>query len=233
MSFLDELKQRNVLRVALIYLAGSWLLIQVLETLFPIFGLEETSIQVVVIILAIGFIPALILSWVFELTPEGIKRDKDVDREAPARISAGKNLDRIIIVILVLALSYLAVDKFVLDPVRDAEIIETATEHARTEALFESYGDKSIVVLPFINMSADPEQDYFADGISEELLNLLARIRELRVISRTSAFSFKGKDVDIATIAESLDADHELVFGDEVPHIFSQIRAELVGEHPS
>jgi len=80
MSFLNELKRRNVLRIAIFYLAGSWLLIQVLETLFPIFRLDETSIQIVVIILAIGFIPALILSWVFELTPEGVKRDKDVDR---------------------------------------------------------------------------------------------------------------------------------------------------------
>jgi TolB-like protein/Tfp pilus assembly protein PilF len=210
MSLFDELKRRNVLRVAIFYLAGSWLLIQVLETLFPIFRLDETSIQIVVIIVAIGFVPALILSWVFELTPEGLKRDKDVDRSAPATISAGKGLDKIIIVILVLALGYFAVDKFVLDPARDAEIVETATERARTEALYESFGDKSIVVLPFINMSADPEQDYFADGISEELLNLLARIQELRVISRTSAFSFKGKSVDIATIAESLDVDHVL-----------------------
>jgi adenylate cyclase len=86
MSFLNELKRRNVLRVAIVYLAGSWLLIQVLETLFPIFGLAETSIQIVVIILAIGFIPALIFAWIFEFTPEGIKRDKDVDRAAPATI---------------------------------------------------------------------------------------------------------------------------------------------------
>jgi adenylate cyclase len=210
MSLFDELKRRNVLRVALVYLAGSWLLIQVLETLFPIFGLEETSIQIVVIILAIGFIPTLILSWVFELTPEGLKRDREVDRTAPATIASGKGLDRIIIIILVLALGYFAVDKFVLDPARDAEIIETVTERAKTEALYDSFGDKSIVVLPFINMSADPDQDYFADGITEELLNLLARIRKLRVISRTSAFSFKDQNVDIATVAEKLNVDHVL-----------------------
>jgi len=210
MSLFDQLKRRNVLRVAIFYLAGSWLLIQVLETLFPIFRLDETSIQIVVIILGIGFIPALILSWVFELTPEGLKRDKDVDRSAPATIESGKGLDRIVIVVLVLALGYFAVDKFILDPARDAEVVETATERARTEALYESFGDKSIVVLPFVNMSADPDQDYFADGISEELLNLLARIQELRVISRTSAFSFKGKGVDIATIAEALNVDHVL-----------------------
>ncbi len=159
MSLFDELKRRNVLRVALVYLAVSWLLIQVLETLFPIFRLDETSIQIVVIILGIGFIPALILSWVFELTPEGLKRDKDVDRSAPATVASGKGLDKIIIVILVLALGYFAVDKFVIDPARDIEIIESATKQARTEALQDSFGDKSIVVLPFINMSADPDQD--------------------------------------------------------------------------
>ena len=167
MSLFDELKRRNVLRVALVYLAVSWLLIQVLETLFPIFRLDETSIQIVVIIIAIGFIPALILSWVFEMTPEGLKRDKDVDRSAPATIASGKGLDKIIIVILVLALGYFAVDKFVLDPSRDAEIIETATERARTEALQDSIGDKSMVVLPFINLSADREQYYFTDVISQ------------------------------------------------------------------
>ncbi len=107
MSFLNELKRRNVLRIAIFYLAGSWLLIQVLETLFPIFRLDETSIQIVIIILAIGFIPALILSWVFELTPEGLKRDKDVDRSAPAATASGNGLDKIIIVILDLALEWL------------------------------------------------------------------------------------------------------------------------------
>lgn len=210
MSLLEELRRRNVLRVAIVYLAGSWLLIQVLETLFPIFGLDETSIRIVVIILAIGFIPVLILSWVFELTPDGLKRDRNADRSAPATIAAGKSLDRIIIIVLVLSLGYFAVDKFVLAPARNARMIETVSERAKTGALNESFGDKSIVVLPFINMSADPDQDYFADGITEELLNLLARIRELRVISRTSAFSFKDQNVDMATVAEKLDVDHVL-----------------------
>ncbi len=210
MSFLNELKRRNVLRVAIVYLAGSWLLIQVLETLFPIFGLAETSIRTVIIILAIGFIPAVAISWVFELTAEGIKRDKDVDRSAPASIAAAENFDRIVIVMLILALGYFAVDKFVLDPARDIEQIQEARKQARTEALVESYGEKSIAVLPFINMSSDPEQAYFADGIAEELLNLLAKIRKLRVISRSSAFSYKGKDIDVTTVAKELNVAHVL-----------------------
>lgn len=210
MSFKEELKRRNVLRVGLAYLAVSWLLIQVVETLFPIYELSDAAIKVVVTILAVGFVPVLVFAWAFELTPEGIKKDSEVDRDAPAALGAGKTLDRVIMIVLALALGFFAFDKFVLDPARDAEIIESVTQRVRTEALYESYGDKSIVVLPFVNMSPDPDQEYFADGISEELLNLLSRIQELRVISRTSAFSFKGKDVDIPTVAEKLKVDHVL-----------------------
>ncbi len=102
------------------------MLIQVLETLFPIFGLAETSIRIVVILLAIGFLPALAISWVFEVTPDGIKRDEDVDRSAAASIAAGENFDKIVIVVLVLALGYFAVDKFVLDPQAALEAFQTA-----------------------------------------------------------------------------------------------------------
>ncbi len=210
MSFIKELKRRNVLRIGLAYLAVSWLLIQVVETLFPIYRLSDAAIKVVVTILLVGFVPVLVFAWAFELTPEGIKKDSEVDRDAPATLGAGKTLDRVIMIVLALALGFFAFDKFVLDPARDAEIIESVTQRVRTEALYESYGDKSIVVLPFVNMSPDPDQEYFADGISEELLNLLSRIRELRVISRTSAFSFTGKDVDIATVADKLNVDHVL-----------------------
>jgi len=209
-SLFSELKRRNVLRVALVYLAGTWLLIQVLETLFPIFGLAETSIRIVVILLAIGFFPAIVLAWVFERTPNGLRKDSEIDRDADVDVRGSKTFDRIVIIVLALGMAYFAFDKFVLDPARDAEIIETETERARSEALFESYGAKSIVVLPFVNMSGDPEQEFFSDGISEELMNLLSKIQELRVISRTSAFSFKGKDVDIPTIADKLNVDHVL-----------------------
>jgi TolB-like protein len=209
-SLYSEIKRRNVLRVGIAYLAGTWLLIQILETLFPIFGLEETSIRIVVILLAIGFIPAIVLAWVFERTPEGLRKESEIDRDAGVAGGDSKAFDRIVIIVLALGMAYFAFDKFVLDPVRDAEIIETETARARTEALIESYGDKSIVVLPFVNMSDDPAQEFFSDGITEELLNLLSKIQELRVISRTSAFYFKGKDVDIPTIAERLKVDHVL-----------------------
>jgi TolB-like protein len=210
MSLFRELKRRNVFRVGIAYLAASWLLIEVAETIFPLYGFGDTPARIVVTLLAIGFPLFLVFSWVFEITPEGLKLEKDVRREESITPRTGKKLDRIIIVLLALALGYLAFDRFVLDPARDAELVEKTTQQARSEALVESFGDNSIAVLPFVNMSADPEQEYFSDGISEELLNLLAQIPELRVISRSSAFSFKGKDLAIPEVARQLNVAHIL-----------------------
>jgi len=210
LSFLNELKRRNVLRVGAAYIVSSWLLIQVAETIFPLFGFGDTPARLAVIVLAIGFIPSLIISWVFEITPEGLKRDADVDREQSISRTTGKKLDRIILVVLALALGYFAFDKFVLDPARDQARVETARQEGRSEALVESYGEKSIAVLPFVNMSDDAGNEYFSDGISEELLNLLAQTPELRVISRSSSFSFKGKDIAIPEVAKQLNVAHVL-----------------------
>ena len=205
------------MRVAAAYVVVAWLLIQVTETIFPLFGFDDTPARIVVIVLAIGFMPAMIFAWAFELTPEGLKKESEVDRTQSITPNTGKKLDRMIMVVLALALGYFAFDKFVLDPQREASMeaqkiteVEQARQEGRTEGRVESYGDKSIAVLPFVNMSSDVEQEYFSDGISEELLNLLAKIPELRVISRSSAFSFKGKDIDIPTIAEQLNVAHIL-----------------------
>ena len=210
MSIYNELKRRNVLRVAIAYLAGSWLLVEVAETIFPLFGFDDTPARILVIVLAIGFPLFLLFSWVFEITPEGLKKEKDIDRAASVTHKTGKQLDRVIIVLLALALGYFAFDKFVLDPTQDLKIAETARQEGRSETLMESFGDKSIAVLPFVNMSTDPEQEYFSDGISEELLNLLAKIPELRVISRSSSFSFKGKNIAIPEVAKQLNVAHVL-----------------------
>lgn len=221
MSFFNELKRRNVIRVAVAYAAVAWLLIQVAETVFPLFDYSDTPARVVVVVLAIGFIPAMVLTWVFEWTPQGLKRDIDVDHSRPSHPAAARKLDRAIIVLLTLAVGYFAVDKFVLEPSREADLQDQQAEQlasvaeqarwaGRREALIESYGDKSIAVLPFVNMSADAEQAYFSDGISEELLNLLARIPGLRVISRTSSFVYKNRDVNLAQIARELDVVHIL-----------------------
>jgi adenylate cyclase len=195
MSILRELQRRNVLRVAAGYIAVSWLVVQVMDTLSEAFGLTGEHIRIAVIVLAICFIPVLIVSWAFELTPEGFKRDADVERDTPAAQKSQKRLDRIVMAALALAVAYFVIDEVVIEPRQ----VTPATD-----------ADRSIAVLPFVNLSADPEQEFFSDGISEEMLNLLAGIRELRVISRTSAFQYKDTDKDIPTIAAELSVAHIL-----------------------
>ncbi len=205
MSLFNELKRRNVLRVTAAYVVVSWLVIQMVETIFPAFGFGDAAVRLVTIVLAIGLIPTFILSWVFEITPEGLKKDKDVDRSQSIAAHTGKKLDRIIMVVMALAIGYFAIDKFVFSDSRETSIAEEARQEGRSEALVESYGDKSIAVLPFVNMSDDVSNEYFSDGISEELLNLLAKIPELRVISRSSAFSYKGKEIKLTEVARELN----------------------------
>ncbi len=198
MSLYAELKRRNVLRVAAAYIVVAWLLIQVAETIFPLFGFDDTPARIIVITLSILFIPAVVSAWVFELTPEGLKRDEEVDRGQSFTRQTGKRLDHIVMVVLALALGYFAFDKFVLDRARDAEIAQTSAKAGAEQSLQKARGtdfsSHSIAVLPFVNMSSDEEQEYFSEGLSEELLNLLAKIPELRVAARTSSFSYKGKD---------------------------------------
>jgi TolB-like protein/Tfp pilus assembly protein PilF len=210
LSFFDELRRRNVIRMAGLYLVGAWLIVQVVSTILPAFDFPGWALRAVITLLAVGFVPALVFAWAFELTPEGLKREKDVDRAESIKPYARKTLDRIIMVVLALALGYFAFDKFVLSPARERSVVESARLEGRGEALVESYGDKSIAVLPFVNMSADRDQEYFADGIAEELLNVLTKVPHLRVISRSSAFSFKGKNVGIPEIGRRLNVAHVL-----------------------
>ena len=202
MSFLDELRRRNVFRVAIAYGAAAWLVVQLVETVLPVFGVSDTTIRVIFVLLGIGFIPALVFSWIYEITPEGLRREKDVDRTVSITSRTGKTLDKLIILTLGIAVAYFAVDKFVLDPARDAQMLE--------QAISGGIADNSIAVLPFLNMSRDPENEYFSDGVSEELLNLLAQAGGLSVASRTSSFHFKGKDADIRQIADRLGVRYVL-----------------------
>ena len=203
MSFLAELKRRNVLRVLIAYLAGAWLLLQIADVVLPRLGVPDRVLTILIIVVAVGFVPALAIAWVFEWTAAGLKRDAELAPGESIAPRIGKTLDRVIMLVLALAVGFFAIDKFALDPARDV-IREDAAEHrGRIDALIESYGDKSIVVLPFVNMSSDPEQDFFSDGVSEEILNLLAKIRELRVISRSTAFTYRG-EIHVPTVAEEL-----------------------------
>lgn len=193
MSFIDELKRRNVFRTALAYTIVAWLIAQVTELAFDSFGTPDWAIKTVLFLLIIGFPLALLFAWAFEFTPDGLKREKDVNRSESITPQTGRKLDYSIIAALVLALGYFAADKFLLDPTWDVEELQTTA-------------NRSIAVLPFVNMSSDPEQEYFSDGIAEELLNLLSKIPGLQVSARTSSFQFKGENLDVIKIGQQLNS---------------------------
>ncbi len=188
MGLISELRRRNVFRMAVLYAIAAWLIVQVAEVLIDLANLPEQIGPIVLALLAIGFPIALIFSWFYEITPEGISLEKDVDRSESITQVTGRRLEFIVISLLCAAVILFAYDKWGIG----------------------GPPEKSIAVLAFANMSGDPNQEYFSDGISEELLNLLAQIPELTVISRSSAFSFKGKDVDLRTVAEQLNVAHVL-----------------------
>lgn len=210
MSFLHELKRRHVIRVAFAYLAGAWLLIQVLETLFPVFDVSDSVLRLIVIVLAVGFIPTLILSWVFEWTPQGIRPDAEVSSDSPQRTHNTRTLDRVIIVILTIAVLFFATDKFVLDKLTGEQ--DWAMQAARAKAFSASIdaGDISVAVMPFVSLSESSEHKHFAHGLTEELVTSLATVPRLRVSSRTSVFSISSKGLATREIAEILGVGHIL-----------------------
>jgi adenylate cyclase len=215
MSILAELKRRNVLRVAAAYLVAAWLVIQVVETIAPSFGFGDEAVRIVTLVAAIGLVPTVVFAWVFQLTPEGIRKDKDIDPGEPGIIQAAKRLDRIILVILAVAVAYFAIDKFILLPPQHAGTegpgeLAADREASGVEAPVKHPVDRSIAVLAFDDLSQDKDQEYLSDGIAEELLNRLARIPELRVTSRHSAFYYKGKDTRLADVARELNVGHIL-----------------------
>ena len=204
MTFFDELKRRNVFRVGAAYLVVAWLVLQVIDVVAPILELPDALSKSALLLLAIGFPVAVILAWAFELTPDGVKKEKDVDRSASITQTTGRTLDRIIIVVLAMAVVFFSVDKFVWN---DSTVPRGLADELAADA---EPAPTTIAVLPFLNMSADPEQEYMSDGLAEEILNLLVRIPELRVTSRASAFTFKGTDYSTAEVARELGVDHLL-----------------------
>ncbi len=196
MSFFAELKRRNVIRVAIAYAVIAWVLAQIAEFAFENFGAPDWVLKSVVVILLLGLPLAVVFAWAFEMTPEGIKREKEVDRSTSITPQTGKKLDRVIIAVLVVALAWFAWDKF--GGPTDPAPIATAS----------SVSNKSVAVLPFVAMSNGPDDEFFADGMTEEILNSLAQLPELLVTARTSAFSFKGQDIPIQQIAEVLGVRH-------------------------
>jgi TolB-like protein/Flp pilus assembly protein TadD len=203
--FFGELKRRNVIRMTGLYLVGAWLAVQVAGTVLPMFGAPEWLPRTVVVLLAIGFVPAVIFSWVFELTPEGLKRDQDVASERTITPRTGRRMDRMIIAVLVLALGYFAFDKFVLTPRHEASLVASAVPNESRSAI----PAKSIAVLPFENLSRDPDNAFFTDGVQDQILTDLSQIADLKVISRTSVMQYKsGIARNLRKIGEELGVAH-------------------------
>ncbi len=196
-SLWGELKRRNVVRVTVSYVIVGWLILQFADVLVPLLALPEWVGRLIFLLLLVGFPLALFFAWAYELTPEGLKKEKDVEHSESITHITGRKLDFVIIGVLLVALAMFAVERFVLLP-DPAPAIEAPKEIAATEF------QHSIAVLPFVNMSDDPGNEYFSDGLSEEILNLLTKIPSLKVIGRTSSFAFKGKNVDLRIIGETL-----------------------------
>ena len=207
MSFFEELKRRNVFRVAIGYVITAWLLLQIVDLVLENINAPDWVMQVFMLALAIGFPLAIFFAWAFEMTPEGVKKESQVDRSSSITPQTGHKLDRSIILILVIALAWFAWDRFGSSP------SATAPTEAQTAPTTETISDqtevaKSIAVLPFVAMSSGPDDEYFADGLTEEILNSLAQLPELLVTARTSAFSFKGQDINVQEIASALGVKH-------------------------
>jgi len=217
MSFFSELKRRNVIRMAVLYAVAGWVLLQVADVLFEPLGLPPWTFRLVLGLLALGFPFVLIFAWVFEMTPEGLKRERDIDRNSSIVARTGHKMNVVIVALLVVAIAGIALNRFF--PEHTAPGAATPTEvtgsdqnagQPATESEADADAEPSIAVLPFINMSGDPENEYFSDGLTEELLNTLVRLGGLRVTGRTSSFAFKGRSVDMREIGQALNVDNLL-----------------------
>ena len=215
MSLFNELKRRNVFRVGLFYIVSAWLIVQVAETLLPIFDVPDGVLRAIVLILVLGFVPALVFAWAFELTPEGLKRDKDARVDPETKQKTSQKLNWATLIAAVLAIGLLVADRMLperaAEPTRDV-LSADPVDDARTPASEEAkVNPASIAVLPFADLSPLQNQGYFSDGIAEEILNVLSRIEALNVTSRTSAFAFKSQsELSIRDIAERLEVRHVL-----------------------
>jgi len=192
-NFFSELKRRNVYKVADAYAVVGWLVIQIASTILPTFHAAEWIVQTLIVIVALGFPIALVVAWAFEMTPEGIKRTEDVLPDEKIPQWSARKFGALIVTIAVIAAGLLCYQL-----IRSKRSTTTGVP------------EKSIAVLPFVDMSQTKDQEYFCDGISEELLDALAKVEGLRVVARTSSFAFKGKNADVSEIAQKLNVRNVL-----------------------
>src|SRR6476660_2788974 len=194
--FFGELKRRNVYKVAVAYAVVGWLLIQVATQVFPFLEIPNWMIRLVILLTAFGFPVALIIAWAFELSPEGIKRTEDAD-------AARQHSRGVVWIVVMLIAAALSLGLFFLGR------STAGTAPARLNGPAAAVNpQKSIAVLPLVNTSGDPSNEYFSDGLSEELIAVLAKIPDLKVIGRSSSFLFKGKSADSGAIGQKLGVAH-------------------------
>jgi TolB-like protein len=210
-----ELKRRNVVRVGVAYIVVGWVVVQIAQLLFEAFGTPDWVIKTVIVLIGIGFPFAMLFAWAFELTPEGLKKTRDVDVSSSITPKTGQRLNHVIIASLVVALAYFIWERQSHVQVPDQVGAVTAsadTASANTPGGAGETGTelRSIAVLPFVNMSSDEEQEYFADGLTEEILNSLAKTPDLLVTARTTSFGYKGSTLPVPEIATALGVDHIL-----------------------
>jgi adenylate cyclase len=210
--FLEQLKHRNVIRVGILYLLVCWLILDPVHVVFHMLEVPVWANRLVVVLMAVGFPSVLLFAWVYEITPEGLKLTVEVEPSRSIRKQTGQRLNRAIFAVMAVALTYFAVDKFWLSqhvmtehPATPAASVALDTAPATT-----AISDKSIAVLPFLDMSEKKDQEYFADGMAEEIIDLLATIPSLKVIGRTSSFQFKGKNPDLREVGKTLTAAYVL-----------------------
>ena len=209
---LDELKHRNVVRVGILYLVVSWLILDPVHVIFHMLEVPAWANRLVLILIAIGFPAVLLFAWVYEITPEGLKPTVDVEPSRSIRRQTGRRLNRAIVAVMAMALAYFIVDKFwVSKHLTTKQSTTSAASMARAAVpAAKPISDKSIAVLPFVDLSEKKDQEYFSEGLSEELIDLLTKIPELHVPARTSSFSFKNKAANIADIGRELSVAHVL-----------------------
>ena len=228
-GFIAELKRRNVIRMAGLYLVTAWLLVQIGATLLPVFDAPAWTMKALVVTLAVAFVPALAVAWMFELTPQGLKRDADVPPAEYMAPRSARTLDRAIIVLLALALGYFGFDKFVLLPRREAVLVAETTRVASANAAVQlAKRGNSIAVLPLVNASGDASQQFFSDGLSENLITTLAGFGGLKVIGRTSSFQFRDSKDDARTIGRKLGAANLITGSVQHAGDVVRIRVELI-----
>jgi TolB-like protein len=204
----DELKRRNVFRVGVAYVVSAWLVLQVVDVVINNIGAPDWVFSVFILAGTVFFVPVLIFAWAYELTPEGLKRETEVDRSHSITHRTGRKLDLITIGMLVLVVAFVMIERTWLS--QPVEVASDASVDTTSDVMAATANEKSIAVLAFDDLSPEGDQAFFVEGLSEEILNVLAQVPGLKVAGRTSSFAFKGKHADLREIGEALNVAHIL-----------------------